>query len=303
MSPLPPALERRLSETLGGPPNSLRAVGGGDVSAECAWTSASGERFFVKWNAEEPRLFAAEAEGLAALAVAFRAQGEAAQFLTVPEVVASGEMDGTGFLVLRWFDAVTPSAAGWGALGRGLAALHRVTQDAFGFRADNFIGRLPQTNDPLGDWTAFWSERRVLPMLRQAGARVPPGLADRIRRLVESDSAAALLADYRPVPALLHGDLWSGNVAFTAPEQPIVFDPAVYYGEREVELAFTELFGGFSEEFYAGYDEVYPRDQGYVRRRRYWQIYPLLVHVALFDGSYVHSLQAAVDASEAEARA
>src|SRR6185503_6794480 len=159
----------------------------------------------------------------------------------------------------------------WGALGRMLARLHRETGPRFGWHRDNWIGRSPQANGWMDDWNEFWWSRRLAPQLARAGLRTA-FLKDALK-------------DHRPAPSLLHGDLWSGNAGFID-DGPVVFDPAVYYGDRETDLAMTELFGGFAPEFYAAYEDELPLDEGYAWRKHLYNLYHLLNHLNLFGGAY-----------------
>jgi fructosamine-3-kinase len=167
-------------------------------------------------------------------------------------------------------------------LGRALAALHRVTAHEHGWSRDNTIGATPQANAPCGDWAEFWRERRLGFQLRLAAAnghRLAQG-----ERLMEK--LPAFFSGYRPAPSLLHGDLWAGNAAATAAGEPVVFDPAVYYGDREADMAMTELFGGFPRSFYEAYGSEYPLDAGYAVRRDLYNLYHVLNHLNLFGGGY-----------------
>jgi len=197
------------------------------------------------------------------------------------------------FLALEWLE---PGPAGTRAdeeLGRGLAALHAATPEAFGLDQDNFIATLPQANQPASTWAELYGERRLRPQLRHAvsSGRASPELARRvegvIRRLPE------LVGPEEP-PARLHGDLWSGNVLHTEGGEPCLVDPAVYGGHREVDLAMMRLFGGFSERCYAAYEESYPLSPGHQERVALYQLYPLLVHVNLFGGGYLGSVERAL---------
>jgi protein-ribulosamine 3-kinase len=288
VSAVPARIHATLESLLGGTPLRVSVVGGGDINEALRWEAPGGESYFVKWN---PRLgaevFQREAEALDTL--------REAAALYVPRVFGVGGEGDEGFLVLEWFDTVAPRAGDWAALGRGLAALHRHTAESgYGWEKDNFIGSLPQANARHDSWAAFWRDRRLGPLLGRAcdAGRIDPSLRQRMERLMDSAERIAHRAD--AAPSLLHGDLWSGNVAFRAHDEPVIYDPAAYYGDREVELAFTELFGGFGADFYHAYGHAYPVEQGYERRKAFWQLYPLLVHVNLFGGGYGGSLERAV---------
>jgi len=164
-----------------------------------------------------------------------------------------------------------------------LAAAHRKAGPRFGWPRDNYIGATPQENAPCAGWAEFWRHRRLEPQL---------ALANRNGYRVEAPPVWRLLEGHEPVASLLHGDLWSGNAGFLADGAPVVFDPAVYYGDREADLAMTELFGGFAEEFYAAYSEAWPLDEGYKLRKQLYNLYHLLNHLNLFGGGYLGQVRA-----------
>jgi fructosamine-3-kinase len=161
----------------------------------------------------------------------------------------------------------------WPAMGRMLAALHRNTSERYGWDTDNWIGLAPQVNGWSDDWTDFFWEKRLTPQLRRAGISI------------DEKKTKQILEGHRPQASLLHGDLWSGNAGFT-PDGPVIFDPAVYYGDREADLAMTELFGGFPTEFYSSYRKELPLAAGYERRKHLYNLYHLLNHLNLFGGGY-----------------
>jgi fructosamine-3-kinase len=171
----------------------------------------------------------------------------------------------------------------WAAMGRMLAQLHRQSGPRFGWSRDNFIGATPQANGWRDDWPSFFAECRLAPQLRLAEAR---GYRFEIGKVLD------LLAQHRPQPSLLHGDLWRGNVAFTRGGVPVLFDPAVYYGDREADLAMSELFGGFPGNFHAAYHAAYPLDPGYATRKHLYNLYHLLNHLNLFGGGYLAQVNA-----------
>jgi len=172
------------------------------------------------------------------------------------------------------------------ALGRTLALVHSVRGEFFGWRRDNYIGRTPQPNRRTFSWADFWRDLRLRPQLdlgRKNG--LGEGLLRKGERLVES--VPRLLAAHAPPASLLHGDLWGGNVGFLASGAPVLFDPAVYWGDRETDLAMTELFGGFPPEFYSAYAEIAPLERGYATRKSLYNLYHVLNHANLFGGAYV----------------
>lgn len=224
-------------------------------------------RFLKQAAPERGDTFAAEAEGLEALRPHIR----------VPRVFDHGVKNGRAFIELEHL--ALESGGDYAALGRMLAALHRQTGPRFGWVRDNYIGLSPQKNAWCDDWAQFWRERRMRPQLEWAGLQVNLAALDR------------LLENHQPAPSLLHGDLWSGNAGFTK-EGPVVFDPAVYYGDRETDLAMTELFGGFPRDFYQGYNEAWPLAGGYEKRKHLYNLYHLLNHLNLFRGGYLAQVKA-----------
>ena len=252
------------------------ASGGGCINQTYRIRGQDGRQFFVKLNdAQRLPMFVAEAAGLEAIA--------ATHTLRVPQPVAHGATDAHSFLVLECLELHPRGAAK--LLGAQLAALHRCTAAKFGFVQDNFIGMTPQPNDWADDWTAFWREHRLGFQLRLVARN---GCGGRLQTLGEKllDALPIFFDNYAPQPALLHGDLWGGNHAFLADGTPVVFDPAPYYGDRECDLAMTELFGGYPADFYAAYRAAYPPDVGYVVRKELYNLYHILNHANLFGGGY-----------------
>lgn len=251
------------------------SIGGGCIN-QAVRIAGDGRDFFVKFNtASKIEMFVAEAEGLRELA--------ATRTIRVPEPVCWGVADDTAYLVLEYLEF---GRGGKGAvLGEQLAALHRVTQAQFGWHRDNTIGSTLQINTPCADWISFWRERRLGFQLELAQRN---GLGGEQQRLGEALMARldGLFDGYRPRPSLLHGDLWSGNHGYLADGTPVIFDPAVYFGDREADLAMTELFGGFGAEFYAGYRAAWPLDVGYAARKTLYNLYHILNHANLFGGGY-----------------
>jgi fructosamine-3-kinase len=203
-------------------------------------------------------MFASEFEGLNAL----RAAG-----VNAPEPYSCGE----NFIEMQQLRL--GGRADWPALARMLANLHRRTGPRFGWERDNWIGLAPQKNGWRDDWAGFYRDFRLIPQLAKAGLmKEASPLLDGLNLFFE---------DHNPTPSLLHGDLWRGNVGFT-PEGPVIYDPAVYYGDREADLAMTELFGGFPREFYEAYRAAWPLDSGYETRKHLYNLYHLLNHLNLF---------------------
>ena len=255
---------------------NAQAVHGGDIS-QAFKLSDDSRSFFVKTQAAI-RLgwFEAEAAGLAAL--------DAAHAVRVPRVVCHGVAAGQAYLVLEHLLLKPHGDAA--QLGRLLARQHRVSATQFGGPRDNWIGATPQPNPQNENWIGFWRDQRLGFQLRLAAKNGYGGAlqADGDALLPRLD---AFFDGYMPVPSLLHGDLWGGNHGYLADGAPVIFDPAVYFGDRECDLAMTELFGGFAPEFYAAYREAWPLDAGYVVRKTLYNLYHVLNHANLFGGSHV----------------
>ncbi len=263
-------------------------VSGGDIHDAYGCTLADGTKVFVKTNPRPSEgMFDAEARGLKWLADA--------SALRVPRVLAATER----LLALEWVEPQRGSALADERLGRGLAALHAVVPPGFGLDHDNFIATLPQPNlhrtDQVGGWAGFYRTHRIQPMIDRAGMLLGAKLRARLDRLL--DRLPALFSDEEP-PARLHGDLWGGNRMTAANDEPVVFDPAVYGGHREMDLAMMKLFGGFSARVFDAYDEVAPPRAGRAGRVAICQLYPLLVHVNLFGAGYVGQVERVVEAYE-----
>lgn len=271
-------------------------VGGGSINQAYRLEGTDGARYFLKVNeSRHLPMFVAEAAGLEAIA--------ATNTIRVPVHITHGNADEQSYLVLEHLELSSHGDAR--LLGEQLAVLHRNTSipslplqgggrgDAstcFGFAQDNFIGITPQPNSWTADWVTFWREHRLGFQLRLAEEN---GYRGQLQRLGEKlmDALPAFFTGYTPQSALLHGDLWSGNHGFLADGIPTIFDPAVYYGDRECDLAMTELFGGYPADFYAAYRAAYPLDIGYTTRRELYNLYHILNHANLFGGSYVRQAE------------
>jgi protein-ribulosamine 3-kinase len=293
------AIEASIAAAIGGDfaIRSLAPVAGGCIHTAVRIEGkgpAGGVTYFAKVNeTDRAALFAAEAEGLAALA-------EARAF-RLPRVVAHGKDDERAWIVMEWLELAPLDAKSGAALGRSLAELHRKPRERFGWARDNFIGASPQVNGWSDDWPAFWRERRLHAQLRLAAHnRLPSRLIDRGERLAAD--CGAFFAAYRPIPSLLHGDLWSGNAAALAGGVPCLFDPAVYVGDREADIAMTELFGGFPGGMVVAYRTEFPLDDGYTVRRELYNLYHVLNHANLFAGNYVAQAAQSIERVLAEIR-
>jgi fructosamine-3-kinase len=276
--PLRTALEAAIGRATGAPFAIGRASAASGGCIHSSWVLESGAtRYFAKTN--EGRFaatFAAEADGLVALAGAG---------IRVPRPIALGEADGTAFLLLEHLALGNGSDAAFRELGRQLAQLHAHRGDEFGWHRGNFIGLTAQPNARHSSWAEFWQIERLAPQLALAARNGHRGELQSLgKRLI--DAVPGLLAGHAPAPSLLHGDLWGSNAGFLGDGTPVVFDPAVYYGDAEADLAMTELFGGFPPSFYDGYREVRPIDGRYGRRRELYNLYHVLNHLNLFGGSY-----------------
>ncbi len=256
-------------------------VAGGSISDAFRLEGENGTHFFLKLNdAQHHAMFVAEAAGLDTIA--------ATATVRVPRPITHGIADRHSYLLLEYLELKTHGDAK--LLGEQLAALHRCTSDRFGFAQDNFIGTTPQPNAGQNHWIDFWREQRLGYQLRLA---VQNGYAGEVQRLGEQllEALPAFFFGYTPQPSLLHGDLWSGNHAYLADGAPVLFDPAAYYGDRECDLAMTELFGGYPADFYAAYRAAWPLDEGYTVRRDLYNLYHILNHANLFGGGYARQAE------------
>lgn len=234
---------------------------------------------------EHAEMFAAEAEGLAEIA--------ATGVIRVPEVVAIGLTDSGAYIVLERLALVHPGASLERRLGEQLAAMHAVTRPEYGWHRDNTIGMTPQCNALGNDWVAFFREHRLEAQLRLAAAN---GFDGRLQK--SGQDLLGHLSDFfeagQPRASLLHGDLWGGNWG-CADGAPVIFDPAVYYGDRETDIAMTRLFGGFGSAFYDAYQAAAPLPQGSECRQDLYQLYHVLNHLNLFGAGYLGKAQALID--------
>jgi fructosamine-3-kinase len=253
-----------------------QSIGGGCINQAYAIDNGR-DRYFLKLNRSAlVEMFAAEASGLSEIA--------STATIKVPLPICWGITAQYSYLVLEYLDLTTrANSQNWQQLGRDLAALHRTpitTDRQYGWHIDNTIGSTPQINTWKHEWKDFFAIDRLdyqLQLARQKGGYFPQAekmLAD----------LPEILGDRHPQPSLVHGDLWSGNVSFTTSGVPVIFDPATYWGDREVDIAMTELFGGFPAAFYQGYQDIYPLDPGYDRRKDLYNLYHTLNHYNLFGG-------------------
>jgi fructosamine-3-kinase len=281
---LPAALARATGRQVA--PQPARSVGGGSVGECLRWSSDGGD-LFVKLGPEANLgMLSAEADGL-------RELGSAAA-LRVPEVRGVGKSSGLAFIALEWIEFGGASARTESMLGAGLARLHRTTAPRFGWHRDNTIGATPQRNVWADGWAQFFATERLGVQLDLAERNGHGGrFIERGRRLC--GRLDAFLAGHRPEPSLLHGDLWGGNWAADASGAPVIYDPAVYYGDREADLAMTRLFGGFGRAFYQAYEAEWPLDPGAAQRVALYNLYHVLNHLNLFGGGYRAQAEAMIE--------
>ena len=273
--------------------DNRRSVSGGCINKGYAINSST-RTYFAKINqASQVAMFEAEALGLQQMAQT--------QTIRVPQPICWGTEGNSAYIVLEWLDLGSGgSEIAWAEMGRKLAQMHKyippsppllrggekvnstLLRGGFGWDRNNAIGSTPQINNWTADWAEFWTEHRIgyqLQLARRRGGNFSQGetLLAAIPKLLEG---------YKPQPSLVHGDLWGGNASVTAAGEPVIFDPAAYWGDREVDIAMTELFGGFSAAFYRGYNEVWLLDSGYEKRKILYNLYHILNHFNLFGGSY-----------------
>jgi len=269
---------RAITQATGTPFRAMRGVsiGGGSLAAASVLVGVDGRRFFTKRSRSEHRaMFEAEAAGLEELT--------RCHALRIPRVVTIADGPEGCVLILEHLELGGPSNGA--SLGRAMAQLHALTTDVFGWKMDNFIGRTPQPNPRSCDWPDFYREHRLAHQRRLAESHGGKhSMLDAIGRLEQE--TRRFFDGYNPQPSLLHGDLWSGNWGFLAQGEPAVFDPAVYFGDREADIAMMELFGHPGSDFFAAYGEQSPLDPGYRIRRELYNLYHVLNHFNLFGGSY-----------------
>ncbi len=266
-------------------------VHGGCINESYRWEGSAGPLFVKVAEAAKLAMLEAEAAGLGELA--------RANAVRVPAVRAVGATAQHAFLALEWIEFGAPSQASETRLGELLAWQHRLSAPRFGWHRDNTIGSTPQPNAWTDDWVTFFRERRLAFQLDLARRNSHDGgLARRGGELLEL--MGAFFTSHRPVPSLLHGDLWGGNWASDVAGSPVLFDPAVYFGDREADLAMTRLFGGFGNGFYTAYHATWPLDQAAGTRRTLYNLYHVLNHLNLFGGGYREQAQAMIDRLLAE---
>ncbi|NJL82227.1 MAG: fructosamine kinase family protein [Chloroflexaceae bacterium] len=268
-------IARQIANATGSPfeIQDRRSVSGGCINQGYALIGKNCT-YFVKINRPvQVEMFAAEALGLRQIL--------ATQTIRAPQPLCWGTTEQSSYLVMEWLEFGPGSGAAWEAMGRQLAHLHRQGQGTqYGWERNNTIGATPQINPWTDHWADFFTEQRLgfqLHLANRRGGHFSDTILEAIRQI---------LGDRQPQPSLVHGDLWSGNAAVLVDGTPVILDPAVYYGDREVDIAMTELFGGFPGSFYQGYNRIWPLETGYQQRKVIYNLYHILNHFNLFGGGY-----------------
>lgn len=285
---IPENVKTQVEQSLDTSIEGVQRVSGGSINQAAKITLGDGRECFLKWNrTADPDMFIKEEKGLTLLK-------SAGSDLQIPEVFATGKTkDGTGYLVQAFIREGSAGPNSAASFGEALADLHGHHEKRFGLDHDNYIGRLPQSNRWHRNWTIFFIQERMKPQLKMAinAGKLRSGILSNFEAMYKR------LPDIFPdePPSLLHGDLWGGNYFFDETGKATIYDPAVYYGHREIELAFTHLFGGFSKAFYSAYEDAYPLTSDFSKRKDIYNLYPLLVHTNLFGGSYARQVEGIVD--------
>lgn len=279
-------LEAILVQIFGGSQvlEDYRLVAAGNLNQAIFLQTDKGAYFLKTNHQSNTDLYKKEAEGLELI--------RSNCSLHVPEPIAEGTLEDTNFLLMDWISPAKTKTNYWERLGEGLAELHICTQSLFGLDSYNYISVLTQSNQPTQDWKSFFIQQRLEPMLQKAFYEnlITSKYMEEFREIYPR------LAGFFPKekPSLLHGDLWSGNVMVNSVGLPSLIDPAVYFGHREMDLAFSKLFGGFDPRFYAAYEQVFPLEPGFNQRVAVYNLYPLLVHLNLFGSSYLSGISQTV---------
>ncbi len=257
--------------------NRVSIVGGGSINDARRLETSEGT-YFAKINSAEefPGMFDAEATGLNFLR-------EHCKF-RIPLPVATGITEEIQWILMENINSTNRKADFWEEFGRKLAEMHRQSTDYFGFESNNYLGSLVQKNDKRDTWESFFAEMRIEPQLEMA--KINGHCTSEFVRLFEKMLGRIDRYFPKEPSAALHGDLWTGNFMTDSKGEAVIFDPAVYYGHREMDLGMSKLFGGFDKRFYEAYNEVYPLEPGWEDRLHIANLYPLLAHVNLFGGSY-----------------
>jgi len=257
---------------------NYKPVHGGDIN-EAFCVFEGNKKYFLKINDAKqfPRMFEKEMNGLNTL---YRNCN-----LIIPEAIKCGVVEQQQYLLLEWIETGSPKKDFWKQFGAGIAIMHKQQQSFFGWKEDNYIGNLQQRNDKHESWNLFYAECRIMPLAMQLlnsnafsknDVTAAEELCEKFNEIFPNES-----------PALLHGDLWSGNFMVAANGYAAIFDPAVYYGHRQMDIGMAKLFGGFDQRFYDAYEEIYPLEKDWKQRLQLTQLYPLLIHALLFRGHYI----------------
>jgi fructosamine-3-kinase len=255
-----------------------RPAYGGDINS-CFTVFTNEGELFLKLNdaSQFPQMFEREAEGLGALSGISQ--------LTIPEIKAVGQSGGYQYLLLNNLEKGIPRKDFWQQFATGLADIHKTSDLVFGWQNDNYIGSLVQPNQQQADWSSFYAYERILPLIKML---FDNGAFDENIVFASENLSKKIRDNFPPEPpALLHGDLWSGNFMVGSNGYAAIYDPAVYYGHREMDIGMTKLFGGFTDEFYRAYNEIFPLEKNWMQRVPLTQLYPLLVHAVLFGCGYI----------------
>ena len=283
-SSLQQQLQPFISESLGVRISSMHfsSVGGGSINEAYELIINKKDKFFCKINSADafPQMFAKEKKGLELLA----AQG----VIRVPQAFASIILSDRQLLILEWIEQGIKSDRFWKLFGEQLAALHAITANYCGLNEDNYMGALPQSNEPSGDWVHFFIQQRLLPQIELATTK----------NLLDGQHQKKFENLFKSLPSifpdekfsLVHGDLWSGNYLCNHSGQPVLIDPAVYYGHRSMDLAMTTLFGGFDPGFYKTYHYHAPFPSNHQQQWDICNLYPLLIHLNLFGAGYLRDI-------------
>lgn len=280
---LPIPLQSHLQQLLNASSLREKPLSGGDIHRAVLLTTHDGTTCFLKFNTgqQAPEMFRTEALGLALLG--------ASKVMAVPKVLGHGAVEGHAFLLLEYIAPGQRNRHFWEHFGESLAVLHSTTSAQFGFAHDNFIGSLPQSNTRHATWPAFYTEQRLLPQMKLACQLERLNTSD-ARRLEQLCKQLESICPHEP-PALVHGDLWSGNFLCNTASKPVLIDPAASFSHREMDLSMSRLFGGFDPVFYQSYAAAWPIEAGFEERIGIYQLYYLLVHVNLFGGGYVEEVR------------
>jgi len=264
----------------------VKPVGGGSIN-EAFRVLTPLQSFFCKINSATkfPHLFQKESNGLTHIGKQ--------KIISVPEVLDCFDADGKQFLVLEWIQAGERTESFWKKFGERLAALHQVTNKFFGLNEDNYMGSVAQQNSQINDWNIFFANCRLQPLIKTCREKHLLSSAH-VQQFEHILNRLPRIFNEEP-PSLLHGDLWSGNFMCNESCDPVLIDPAIYYGHRSVDLAMTTLFGGFRQPFYEAYHYYFPLPSNYKEQWKVCNLYPLLIHLLLFGRSYLPQIESTLN--------